>query len=86
MAHNVTPIKPLHIIPYHSYEIKLIYRPETNDWAYEFRHTQTLKVSGHGRTYDAALRAAQARADILGRNLPASPVHPPTNPKGDERG
>lgn len=67
---NVVPMKPTQTVSYRSYTISLVYRPDTNDWGYQFEHTSTLQISGHGRSFDKALSDAKQRVDIVTRNLP----------------
>jgi hypothetical protein len=87
MKDKVVPIRETRVIPYKGYEVTLRYRADTNDWAFSFRHTATLIVDGHGRSYESALIAAKRRADILTGNThgPAAIVHRPSDPGKDDR-
>ena len=61
---NVQPIKPQEVV-HKGHTIKLIHRPKTNDWRYEFTITREHTITNIARTYDNALTCAKSDIDNL---------------------
>ena len=52
-------------VNYKGHTIHIVYRKETNDYAYTFSHTKTLNFDGHASNYDNCLANAKKYVDIV---------------------